>query len=237
MRIRSSRAQSPTIHSSAGVAWLLTATAVFLLAGGAAQAQSEQEKRLLTATEVVRDIADDSEKTIPADLLDRARGIAVIPQVVKVGFIVGGQHGKGVMVVRKDDGSWSNPFFLSFSSGSVGLQFGAQAADVVLLFMTDKSTEAVREGKFTLGADATATAGPIGRQAGAKAEIYSYSFTKGLFAGLSAEGAVLNVDDDSNGTYYGKSRVSVNDIVRGRGVGTPSSARRFLDAVRYLSAR
>jgi lipid-binding SYLF domain-containing protein len=215
---------------------VLLLTLVLLGAGlGRIAAETDEEKRVNLATEIINKMSQKPEQAIPVAYVQRAHGIAVIPQVVKVGFIIGGQHGKGIMVVRKSDGSWSDPYFLSLTSGSVGLQIGGQGADIVLLFMTKRAAQEAGKGKFTVGADAGAAAGPVGRQAGKRtdtgldAEIYTYAWSRGLFAGLSVEGAVLSIDNSANGNYYGQSGISVDQIIRGGK--TPSSARRFKSAL------
>ncbi len=215
---------------------LLMLLVALLVSGlGWLAAETEEEKRVNLATEIIQKMSKNPDEAIPVSYIQRAHGIAVIPKVIKVGFIIGGQHGKGIMVVRKSDGSWSNPYFLSLSSGSVGLQIGGQGSDIVLLFMTKKAAEEAGKGKFTVGVDASAAAGPVGRTAGKRtdtgfeAEIYTYAWSRGLFAGLSVEGAVLSIDKSQNGSYYSQSGISVNEIVRGGK--TPSSARKFKRAL------
>jgi lipid-binding SYLF domain-containing protein len=173
-----------------------------------AAARSEEETVRL-ANEVLKEFLDLRVKQIPASLLAEAHGVAIIPNLVKVGLVVGGQHGKGVIVAREADGSWRAPMFISLTGGSIGWQVGAQATDIVLVFKTQKSVEGLMRGKFTLGADAAVAAGPVGRRTSAatdaelKAEIYSYSRSRGLFAGLSIDGSSLQVHDDLNAAYYG----------------------------------
>ncbi len=209
-----------------------TLSAALLVSGlGWLAAETQEEERVNLATEIIQKMSKNPDQAIPVSYIQRAHGIAVIPKVIKVGLIIGGQHGRGIMVVRKADGSWSNPYFLSLSSGSVGLQIGGQSADIVLLFMTKKAAQEVSKGKFTVGVDAGAAAGPAGRQAGKhtdtgfEAEIYTYAWSRGLFAGFSVEGAVLSIDKSSNGSYYSQGGISVNEIIRGGK--TPSSARTF----------
>jgi lipid-binding SYLF domain-containing protein len=161
-----------------------------------------------SATTVLNEFIDLKVKGIPAGLLAEAHGVAIVPNVIKVGLVVGGQRGKGVVVLKEADGSWRAPMFVTLTGGSVGWQAGAQSTDVVLVFKTKKSIEGLMKGKFTIGADAAAAAGPVGRRAGAstdaelKAEIYSYSRTRGLFAGVSLDGSVLEIDERLNGEYY-----------------------------------
>jgi lipid-binding SYLF domain-containing protein len=158
---------------------------------------------------VLKEFLDLRVKQIPASLLSEAHGVAIIPNVIKVGLVVGGQHGRGVIVVREADGSWRAPMFLSLTGGSIGWQAGAQATDIVLVFKTQKSVDGLMRGKFTLGADAAVAAGPLGRRTSAatdaelKAEIYSYSRSRGLFAGVSLDGSAVQIHDDLNAAYYG----------------------------------
>ncbi len=165
-----------------------------------------------SSSAVLREFLDLQVKQIPAGLLADAHGVAIVPNVIKVGLVVGGQRGHGVVIVREKDGSWRAPTFMTLTGGSIGWQIGAQATDFVLVFKTEKSVEGLLKGKFTIGADAAAAAGPVGRRAGAstdgelKAEIYTYSRTRGLFAGVSLDGSVIEIDNDANGAYYGTVR-------------------------------
>lgn len=149
-------------------------------------------------------------KSIPEALIADAQAVAIFPNVVKVGFVVGGQRGHGVIVIRNADGNWEAPRFLTITGGSVGWQIGAQATDVVLVFKNRETIDGVLRGKFTIGADANAAAGPVGRSAKAstdaelRAEMLSYSRSRGLFAGVSLEGSMLQPDAASEGTYYRK---------------------------------
>lgn len=165
--------------------------------------------RAQTATRVLRDIMQAPDKSIPRDLLRDAYAIAVIPNVLKVGFVFGGRHGDGVISVKSPDGTWSNPVFISLTGGSVGFQAGVSSTDVVLVFRTRRGVDGIVNGKFTIGADAHAAAGPVGRNLNAstdaamQAEIYSYSRSRGLFAGVSLDGAALRIDDDADAAIYG----------------------------------
>ena len=196
-------------------------------------AESEEAGRVKTATEVFSTIMEIPEKAIPPALLADAQGIAIIPDVIKVGLLVGGQYGHGVLVVRGKDGAWSNPVFITLMSGSVGWQIGAESTDFVLVFKTPRSIEGIMKGKYTLGADAGVAAGPVGRLVKAatdielKAEIYSYSRNRGLFAGVSLEGSSLQIDDPSDAVYYGKAAVHPSGIVSGKDVKTPESAEKL----------
>jgi lipid-binding SYLF domain-containing protein len=172
-----------------------------------------------SANTVLKEFLDLRVKGIPASLLAEAHGVAIVPGVIKVGFVVGGQRGRGVVVIREKDGSWRAPVFLTLTGGSIGWQAGAQSTDVVLVFRTARSVEGMLTGKFTIGADASAAAGPVGRRVGAatdaqlKAEILSYSRTRGLFAGVSLAGSVLEIDERANAAFYGQGGVVPEDAV------------------------
>jgi lipid-binding SYLF domain-containing protein len=172
-------------------------------------AARNEEETIRVAHEVLGQFLDLSIRQIPDSLLAEAHGVAIIPDVIKLGFVLGGQHGRGVMVVREPNGSWRAPTFITITGGSIGWQAGAQSTDFLLVFKSQKSVDGLLRGKFTLGADAAVAAGPLGRRAGAatdtelKAEIYSYSRSRGLFAGVSLEGSALQVDDGANLSYYG----------------------------------
>lgn len=154
---------------------------------------------------------------IPHSLLQQAQAIAIIPEVIKVGFVFAGRYGQGVLLIRGQEGDWENPIFISFTGGSVGWQFGLQATDIILIFKSLASVDSIRNGKFTLGIDAAIAAGPVGRQAEAgtdiqmKAEIYSYSRSQGMFAGLSFEGSALQVDYQKTLNFYGRSLSDINN--------------------------
>ncbi|APG24794.1 MAG: lipid-binding SYLF domain-containing protein [Syntrophotalea acetylenica] len=199
-----------------------------VLWGGVAVA-TEQDDTVRTATRVLDKIMEIPESAIPPSLLSNAYGIAIIPEVIKGAFIIGGRYGEGVLLVRNSAGGWSNPSFLSIGGGSLGWQIGGQSTDVILVFKSPASIENIKRGKFTLGADAAVAAGPVGRRVeGAtdvmlQAEILSYSRSRGFFAGVSLEGSVLNILWEDNGSYYGQPNVTVDDIFAGR-VAAPESA-------------
>ncbi len=167
-------------------------------------------ERAVDADRVLREIMRIPEQRIPDRLLKGAEGIAVIPNVVKLGFVVGGRAGRGLISVRSANGTWSTPAFIKIRGGSLGFQAGVQATDIVLIFRSKRSIQNIVNGKFTLGADAAVAAGPVGRQASAatdlelKAEIYSYSRSRGLFAGVALDGAVLSMDHRANDAAFGK---------------------------------
>jgi lipid-binding SYLF domain-containing protein len=172
-------------------------------------AGEKEDKRADNAVRVLSEILRIPEDSVPTKLLQDASAIAVIPDVVKAGFVVGGRHGKGLIAVRSDDGTWSNPSFVKISGGSIGFQAGVQSADLILVFRNKRGVDSIVNGKFTLGADASVAAGPVGRSAQAstdeqlKAEILSYSRARGLFAGVAIDGAVLSMDYKANAAAYG----------------------------------
>ena len=161
-------------------------------------------------------------ESIPPAMLQSAEGVAIFPNMIKGGFILGVNYGRGVLMVRKADRTWSAPVMVTMGGGSVGFQAGVQAADIVLVFATPKSLQGILNGqKVTLGADASVALGPIGRQANAGtdarlgAEIYSYARSRGLFAGVSLGGADLSIDNNANSMLYGRFGVTPADVFNG----------------------
>lgn len=205
---------------------------VLLLAVGAfagqALAGTEEDKRATDAVRVLSEIQKIPEQGIPDKLLDEGRAVVVIPDTLKVGLVIGGRRGHGLMSVKSPDGSWSQPVFVKLTGGSIGFQAGVQSSDVVLVFRNDRNLENIVNGKITLGADAGVAAGPVGRNASAstdgqlKAEIWSWSRARGLFAGVALDGAVLQIDDDANVAVYG-SAATPRAIFESR-AGIPSDA-------------
>lgn len=182
---------------------------LLLMLTGSARAGSNENARASNAVQVLDEVMRMPEQAIPSRMLESAHAIAVIPNVVKAGLVVGGRHGRGLVSVRKADGTWSHPSYVRLTGGSIGFQAGVQSTDVVLVFRTSRGVDSIVHGKFTLGADASVAAGPVGRAAEAstdgqlKAEIYSYSRSRGLFAGVALDGAVLAIDHDANEAVYG----------------------------------
>jgi len=215
---------------------LLTAL-MLALASGLAQAQAREEGRLLTASEVLEELRASPDQSIPDHLLERAYAIAVIPDLTKLAFFAGGRHGRGVMVVRDSMGRFNAPVFVSMTGGSFGWQWGIQSTDIVLVFTTAKGVQGINGGKLTLGADASVAAGPVGRTASVatdqnfKAEVYSYSRSRGVFAGLALDGTVLSIDDDANAALYHKPGVLSADIINGTVTTSDNSAQRFMTAI------
>ncbi|NDK39450.1 hypothetical protein DT603_11405 [Pseudoxanthomonas gei] len=174
-----------------------------------AMAGPVEDQRATNAVRVLTEIQQIPEQGIPDKLLDEGKAVVVIPDTLKVGLVVGARRGHGLMSVKNRDGSWSQPVFVKLTGGSIGFQAGVQSSDVVLVFRNDRNLENIVNGKVTLGADAGVAAGPVGRNASAstdgqlKAEIWSWSRARGLFAGVALDGAVLQIDDDANVAVYG----------------------------------
>jgi lipid-binding SYLF domain-containing protein len=200
-----------------------------------ALAQAREEAKLLVAAEVLDQLRAQRDQAIPERLLQRAYGIAVVPNVRKVAFVLGGRGGKGVLTVRDSRGRFSNPVFVTLAGGSVGWQIGAQETDIVLVFTTRRGIEGIADGKLTLGAGASAAAGPVGRQAevaaGVNAEVFAYSRARGLFAGVALDGTSISMDNKANGTFYNKRGVLPSEIMSGAISTSSENSRRFLAAL------
>lgn len=217
---------------------LTTLTGVVLaFTAVAAHAQALEEGRLLLATQVLDDVRNSRDQGIPDRLLERAYGIAVIPEFTKVAFFLGGARGHGVLVVRDRTGHFSSPIFVTLTGGSFGFQWGVQKTDLVLVFTSQKGIEGITGGKLTLGGDVSVAAGPVGRQASAatdqafNAGVYSYSQTRGIFAGLALSGAALTIDDSADAELYHHPGLLASDIISGAVRTDDSSAQRFMTAV------
>jgi lipid-binding SYLF domain-containing protein len=187
---------------------LLAATALLIPTGGA-RGQTPEAETVAASVNVLEGFTTFHAQSIPQHLLADAQAVAIIPNVIKGGFVIAGRFGRGVVLVREPNGAWRAPVFVTFTGGSVGWQIGIQSTDVVLVFKNRKGIEKILTGsEFTLGADASIAAGPVGRQATAgtdatlNAEIYSYSRSRGLFAGVALDGSVLRVDNRATGAYY-----------------------------------
>jgi SH3 domain-containing YSC84-like protein 1 len=208
----------------------------------AAEDKKKEEDRLSDAGMVMKEILGTPEN-IPKDLLDKAKCVVVIPSVLKAAFIVGGSYGRGAMVCRagKDfSGSWGSPSMYALEGGSVGFQLGGEATDFVFLIMNERGVDSLLNSKVKLGADASIAAGPVGRAAAAdtdaymRAEILSYSRSRGLFAGLSLEGSTVRPDEDGNEALYGH-RLSARTIVRGHSPEPPEAARNLISHLESAS--
>jgi len=181
---------------------------------------------------------------VPEALLRKAQGIAIIPGVIQAAYGIGGQYGKGVVLLRGEDGRWGWPAFIRLFGGSIGWQIGVQKSDIILVFKTRQGLEKIATGRVTLGADIGVSAGPVGRRAEAstdlefEAEIYSYSRSKGLFAGVSIKGASLQVDEGANEVFYGRKGLDPHEIFAGRELKAPEAATKLRDVVAtYTSDR
>ncbi|MBS1798713.1 MAG: lipid-binding SYLF domain-containing protein [Acidobacteria bacterium] len=199
-------------------------------------AQQKENDRIKESGLVLKDIIEMPDKGIPHDLLDKSACVIVFPSVKKAAFVVGGSYGRGVITCRTGknyNGPWSAPAMFALEGASFGFQIGGQATDFVLLVMNDKGARSVMSSKVKLGADASAAAGPVGRNASAetdivmKAEILSWSRAQGLFAGISLSGSTLRSDDGANKALYGKD-LTAQQIVFGGAVKAPASARGLL---------
>jgi lipid-binding SYLF domain-containing protein len=214
----------------------LLAGAVALTTGNlwAASGTEDSIERLQLSSETLRAMINAPDKGIPEEVVNDAKCIVVIPHLIKGAFVIGGQHGRGIATCRTKEG-WSAPAFISIGGGSWGLQIGVEGVDLVMLVMNDHGLQRLLSSKFQIGADASASAGPIGRHASAgtdwtmKAEILTYSRSNGVFAGISLDGAVVEQDKDSTRAIYG-SDPSFHAVLSGE-VHAPSSTLKFLKAV------
>jgi lipid-binding SYLF domain-containing protein len=206
----------------------------------AADREIKVDDRLDASADTMVDMMRASDHGIPHDLLDKARCIVVVPGMKKAGFILGAKYGRGFAVCRRSGGtSWSAPAAMRVEGGSFGFQIGASETDILLLVMNDGGMKRLLSDKFTIGGDATAAAGPIGREASAqtdvlmKAEMLSYSRSRGLFAGISLEGATLRPDEETNRELYGHD--STNREILTGDFKTPAAAAKFEHALRRES--
>ncbi len=220
--------------------WALAVTSAWTV--GSAQAQVKEGRRLEACREVLEELLS-GEESIPRDLLDKAECVAVIPSAKKFALGFGGRYGKGAVTCRgRGERSWGAPLMISIGGGSFGLQIGGQAADYVFLVMNPKGIDYLLRSQFTLGADAAIAAGPLGRTGSAatdlrlRAEILSYSRTRGLFAGLSLEGAVVKQDKDGNQNLYGE-RVDSKRLLQEGAYPIPPQARGFVSVLENASPR
>jgi len=211
---------------------MMSATVVF--------AEDDATERIGDAKAVFDEIMSSQDKGIPRDLLAKAHCIVIVPAVKRGGFIVGAQYGKGVATCRQPDGTgWTGVSTVRMEGGSVGLQIGGGETDVVMMVMNETGANKLMKSQFTLGGEGAAMAGPVGRQASAetdaylRAEILSYSRSRGLFAGIVLKGATLRPDDKDNTKLYGKS-VTHENILRGR-VAAPASAAALLSTLSRYS--
>lgn len=219
-----------------GVCILFVATGLY--------AANKEQKRLENSGVVMEEIMNTPEN-IPQELLEKAECVIVFPSVLKAAFGVGGSYGRGAMVCRTGTGfggPWGAPAMYALEGGSFGFQLGGQATDLVLLVMNDRGAQSILSSKVKLGADASASAGPKGRDASAdtdaylRAEILSYSRSRGLFAGISLEGSTLRPDDEANERVYGR-KITSRDIVLGKNIAVPASGLRLVRILQKDSPR
>jgi lipid-binding SYLF domain-containing protein len=199
-----------------------------------ATAEDDSVERLQNSANVLKEIMDAPDKGIPEEVLNNAKCIVVVPHLIKAGFIIGGKHGRGVASCRTASG-WSAPAFISVGGGSWGLQIGAEGIDLVMLVMNDKGLQHLLSSKFQISGEGSAAAGPVGRHASAgtdwkmDSELLTYSRSKGAFAGLTLEGAVVEQDSDSTTAIYGKD-IPFRRVLMGN-VKPPAAAAPFMAAV------
>jgi lipid-binding SYLF domain-containing protein len=209
-------------------------------AGDEDKDQTDINKRIVKSAEVLNEIMATPDKAIPDKIMNSAKCIAVVPSIVKVAFVFGGQHGKGVATCRTAKG-WSAPAPITITGGSWGLQLGGQAVDLVMVVTNDQGMQHLLSSKFKLGADASAAAGPVGRDATAdtdvkmRAEVLTYSRARGIFAGIDLSGAAITQDKDETTLLYGKA-IPFEDILSGK-VSAPQGSEPFLAAVRKYSGQ
>jgi lipid-binding SYLF domain-containing protein len=219
--------------------YLVAATCLTLVAGAVfAKKLNDEQKRLEECGVVMQEVLNVPDN-IPQELLEKAECVIVIPSVKKLAFGVGASYGRGAMVCRRGEkfrGPWGAPAMYALEGGSVGFQIGGEATDLILLVMNDRGMESILSSKVKLGADASVAAGPKGRDASAdtdawmRAEILSYSRSRGLFAGVSLEGSTLRPDDDASADVYGRP-IKAKDIVRSQKMGVPATGRHLVNAL------
>ena len=202
-----------------------------------ASAATKEEQRVADSAEVLDQFLRIPETSIPPSMLSRAYAIAVVPDVIRIGFGLGARRGKGILVVRQDDGSWSNPAFIALTGGSFGFQAGVQSTDVILVFKSRRGVDNIANGKLTLGADASIAAGPVGRSVeGAtdirfQAEIVSYSRTRGIFGGVALAGSGVTMDRKANVAFYNSPTMTPENIFASSPNVAPDIANRFVQVL------
>ena len=223
---------------------VFTALTVFcagLASAHAAQAP-ELDARIHQATLVLKEIMNSPDQSIPEELLAKCKAIAIYPDVLKGGFIFGARFGKGVVIAKDATGNWGPSAFSTIGGGSWGLQIGAQATDLIFVVMNERGLDGLLSSKFTMGADVSVAAGPVGRNTQAatdlslKAGILSYSRSRGLFGGMALDGSIVTQDNDSNTAYYGK-YVTSRDVLTGGAVTAQPSSKELVDALGEYAGR
>jgi len=219
-----------------GLLLVMMSLGTFVFAG---TAREDADNRLENSAQVMHEIMNAPDKGIPQEVLEHAKCVAVVPNMLKGGFVLGGSHGKGVATCRTESG-WSAPAFFTVGGGSAGFQIGLEGVDLVMIIQNEKGMQRLIASKFQIGADASAAAGPVGRHASADTdwklatEILTYSRAKGAFAGITLDGVSIRRDDDSTRAVYGR-KVSTAAVLSGK-VAAPSSARAFLASVTAAKA-
>lgn len=220
-----------------GTLIFILAAAIILSTGLNAFAEEKaHERRIRMSAELIQKMTAEDDSASMADVIKSGKGVAIFPAVTKAGLVVGGQVGEGLVLLRNSNGTWSGPSFMGLSGASIGLQIGAQSVGLVLVITNEDGLRAFTGGNsFKLGADVAIAAGPLGRDASAatdsraKASIYSYSMSKGLFAGLTLEGTVLNQNRDANRAYWGR------DVSAATALRKPASDKRMKSLVDSLN--
>jgi SH3 domain-containing YSC84-like protein 1 len=187
-------------------------------------AASNPTKTVSSANNVLQEFVNS--KRIPPGILKSSQGIAIIPNVIQAAFFVGGRRGQGVMMLRNQDGSWSNPVIMTLTSGSLGLQFGAKSSDIVLAFQDAKSIRKVYNSDFRLGGSVSGTAGPEGAEAvyptDSSGNIYTYAKSEGLFGGVALSGVNLSYEDDKTAELYGQNKLTARQVFMGKSINPPT---------------
>ena len=216
----------------------ILAAAIIAATGLTAYAEEKaHERRIRLSAELIRDMAAQDDAASMADIIKSGKGVAIFPSVTKAGLMIGGQVGEGLVLLRNPNGTWNGPSFMGLSGASIGIQIGAQSVGLVLVITNEQGLRAFTGGNsFKLGADVAIAAGPVGRDTSAatdsraKASIYSYSMSKGLFAGMTFEGSVLNQNRDANRAYWGR------DMSAQAALKKPANDKRIKELVNSLNA-
>ncbi len=217
---------------------MVLATVVIFFSGMSAFAEEKaHERRIRLSAALIREMTEQNDSSGMADVIKSGKGVAIFPAVTKAGLMIGGQVGEGLVLLKNPNGTWSGPSFMSLSGASIGIQIGAQSVGLVLVITNEEGLRAFTGGNsFKLGADVAIAAGPVGRDASAatdtraKASIYSYSISKGLFAGMTFEGSVLNQNRDANRAYWGR------DMSAQAALKKPANDKRIKELVNSLNA-
>jgi len=210
--------------------------AMILMTASAGADETKESERARSAAEVLDSIMVAPDKSIPMELLAQAEAVAVIPNVVKGAFLAGGRFGRGLVAARGDDGEWGTPSYIEVAGGSIGLQIGVEATDLILVFTEPDGLREMLKDNLKLGVDAAAVAGPVGRHLEASSNvtldspIYAYSRNKGVFAGISLDGTVLTIDDSANQVVYGPD-VTGTDIIIKKDVPVHASTKPLVEAL------